>query len=1528
MNINTRLRRSVSILALAGLLTSIHAMADTLVKLDATQLSPGPLETWVNSGTISSNFTSAGAQIPVVENIAGVNAVQFIGTGGGGGGTHYAGPVAPASVTGTNGRTVEAWVWDPAAQGEKVIFGWGRRGGDNLNCSFNHGTDAAFGAVGHWGGGPDIGWAGQITFSNWTHIVYTYDPYTFVKSVYKDGQLANRETNSLNGNNGPPFVPLNTASLNLAGTAGLRFRVARQNNDTGTPSGTGVGTNYIARVRVHDVALHPITVRATYYRELCDFAPLGVSCVDDDGDGFPNWYESLFPTCLNPAVPNAPENDCDGDGATDLEEFQNRTLVNIPDTDGDGISDGAEIHRAAGATDPANPDSDGDNLSDGIETGTGIYVSASDTGTNPRSRDSDGDTLSDPYELSYVGCLNPNVNDGAADCDGDGLSNLAEFRNLTFPNDPDSDDDTLSDGAEVNRLDGGVPAPTNPLRADTDADGLRDTVETDTGIFVSATDTGTDPISTDSDGDTYTDGVEVRRGSNPTNPGGSLPDLNTPLISLDATTLGLGPLGVWQNTGLLPGNFNAGGTTPQVRTVQNINGVTLDGANNTGGHYTGPGAPEWICGTNGRTIEAWIFNPAAADEETIFAWARRGGPGNRNMSFNHGLNATFGALGHWDPGPDMGWGSPTNVAQGRWTYVAYTYNPLTLVKTVYTDGRVANAETNSLNAANGPPFVPLNTWEVNSVGGLLPFRVGSQNEPTGVPTGNFRGSMTIARIRVYEVALSQAAIDAKFAVEAEEFGQDDRDGDGLPTWFERLYAFLDPTNPADAPLDQDSDGLTNLEEYQSNTLPDDPDSDDDGATDTAEVRRLDNGVPAPTNPRRPDTDQDGLLDSAETDTGVFVSATDTGSDPLVIDSDGDRFADGQEIIHGSNPNDQFNTPDFEFTDPVAVINLDATGLTPGAIASWPNTGAIGGAFQSGGDTPQVATVANVKGVTLSGVNNYYTGPNTPLYMAGTNSRTVEAWIYNPVAADEETIFSWGRRGGPDGVNCSFNHGMNPVFGAVGHWGPADIGWNGSVTTGQWTFVAYTFDNASATVSVYRDGQLANSGLRTNINTFAVDTLGNPLPFRLGAQNEANGSVTPGLMGSMTISRLRVYDEALTPDDIAAKYTSEAAYFFRCPVAQSQSLSTHQRTPLAITLAATDPQNDPLTYRIVRPPAGTLTGTPPNLTYTPSASNCTGEDSFDFVADDGQNDSQCASAQGTVRITITCNNCPVAGSQAVTAEGPTVINLSYSDPDSDPLTVSITSPPAHGSFDLNTSIYTPASGYSGPDSFTFTVDDGLCSASGTVSITVIANNSPVCVAQVTPSECGVTFTSGGKLFAIAVKRDYVCLTLDGSRTTDPDGDPIAISWIIDGTNLVSGAVVTNCLDVGCHTVTMIAEDGRGRCHQFLDVCVIEPSEAVEQCIVLVESSSLERKQKRPLLVSLKAAKAAFDREGWRVGKLMLRVFELKVYAQIGRSQPAEAASFVECAENIIKAIECVVKHTPRKGDDDGDDDDDRDRDDDD
>jgi hypothetical protein len=52
----------------------------------------------------------------------------------------------------------------------------------------------------------------------------------------------------------------------------------------------------------------------------------------------------------------------------------------------------------------------------------------------------------------------------------------------------------------------------------------------------------------------------------------------------------------------------------------------------------------------------------------------------------------------------------------------------------------------------------------------------------------------------------------------------------------------------------------------------------------------------------PDTDGDGLTDWVERDTGVYVSPSDTGSDPRVADTDGDGVSDGVEVIlHGMSP---------------------------------------------------------------------------------------------------------------------------------------------------------------------------------------------------------------------------------------------------------------------------------------------------------------------------------------------------------------------------------------------------------------------------------------------------------------------------------------------------------------------------------------------------------------------------------------------------------------------------------------------------
>lgn len=67
-----------------------------------------------------------------------------------------------------------------------------------------------------------------------------------------------------------------------------------------------------------------------------------------------------------------------------------------------------------------------------------------------------------------------------------------------------------------------------------------------------------------------------------------------------------------------------------------------------------------------------------------------------------------------------------------------------------------------------------------------------------------------------------------------------------------------------------------------------------------------------------------------------------------------------------------------------------------------------------------------------------------------------------------------------------------------------------------------------------------------------------------------------------------------------------------PTADAQALTTSQDTPVSFTLSGTDPNDGALTYAVATPPAhGTLTGTAPNLTYTPAV-GYVGADRFTFT----------------------------------------------------------------------------------------------------------------------------------------------------------------------------------------------------------------------------------------------------------------------------------------------------------------------------
>ena len=183
-----------------------------------------------------------------------------------------------------------------------------------------------------------------------------------------------------------------------------------------------------------------------------------------------------------------------------------------------------------------------------------------------------------------------------------------------------------------------------------------------------------------------------------------------------------------------------------------------------------------------------------------------------------------------------------------------------------------------------------------------------------------------------------------------------------------------------------------------------------------------------------------------------------------------------------------------------------------------------------------------------------------------------------------------------------------------------------------------------------------------------------------------------------------------------------------PVAYSASYSLNEDTSLSIVLGALDIDGDSLTYSIISSPLhGTLSGTYPNITYTPSA-NYFGSDSFTFLVNDGFGNSNVATISLDV---ISVNDLPVAQNSSVsTTEDNSVSGVVVAtDVEGDPLTYSVVNQPLHGTVVLSPSgsyTYTPNANYHGSDSFTFQANDGMGNSNvATVSINVSSvNDAPV------------------------------------------------------------------------------------------------------------------------------------------------------------------------------------------------------------
>ena len=155
---------------------------------------------------------------------------------------------------------------------------------------------------------------------------------------------------------------------------------------------------------------------------------------DDDNDSLTN-YDELNATYTDPYNEDT-DNDKLLDGA---EVFTYQTNPFLTDSDWEGLTDYEEVMIYK--TDPLDQDTDDDTFSDYVEITVG--TDPNDAASIPG--DLNGNDIADEWEKRY----GIEVSSGVQDSDGDGLSDVLEYKYGTDPINVDTDGDGFSDADEV-----------------------------------------------------------------------------------------------------------------------------------------------------------------------------------------------------------------------------------------------------------------------------------------------------------------------------------------------------------------------------------------------------------------------------------------------------------------------------------------------------------------------------------------------------------------------------------------------------------------------------------------------------------------------------------------------------------------------------------------------------------------------------------------------------------------------------------------------------------------------------------------------------------------------------------------------------------------------------------------------------------------------------------------------------------------------------------------------------------------------
>ncbi|MBI2127885.1 MAG: tandem-95 repeat protein [Nitrosarchaeum sp.] len=271
-------------------------------------------------------------------------------------------------------------------------------------------------------------------------------------------------------------------------------------------------------------------------------------------------------------------------------------------------------------------------------------------------------------------------------------------------------------------------------------------------------------------------------------------------------------------------------------------------------------------------------------------------------------------------------------------------------------------------------------------------------------------------------------------------------------------------------------------------------------------------------------------------------------------------------------------------------------------------------------------------------------------------------------------------------------------------------------------------------SVNEDSILTISPIGVLLNDTSIDSD----IFAIIQTNVGFGTLTLNLNGSFTYQPNQNFDSIDSFTYIATNGTHNSnnatvTLFVNpindAPIAQNDTASTPEDTPITIPVLNNDFDVDDdffIINSITQGTNGTITTNGTTVTYTPNL-DFNGTDSFVYTISDG-----ILTDNATVYVTVgLVNDAPIAQNDTATTleNTPIIISVLHndSDVDSDLLTINSITQGANGTVTTNstTVTYTPHLNFTGTDSFTYTISDGVNtsnSAMVTVTVTSIDDDS--------------------------------------------------------------------------------------------------------------------------------------------------------------------------------------------------------------